>query len=105
VVITGTGQMGPGASLYTEGPENLTLLPQISPDRAVHILVTVLMFPHILEYSGNIACFNTGLLISRTGMWVLYITYACYKLLDMSDLYITYTCYKLLDMSDFELPL
>jgi len=84
VVITGTSRMGPGASLYTEGPENLTLLPQISPDRAVRILVTVLMFHQILEYSGNIAYFNTVLLISKTGMWVLYITYTCYKLLDMS---------------------
>jgi hypothetical protein len=47
--------MGPGASLYTERPENFMLLPQISPDHAVHILVTALMmFPQILQYSGYI---------------------------------------------------
>jgi hypothetical protein len=88
VVITGTGTgwMALGASLYTEGPENLTLLAQISPDHAVRFLVTVLMlFPQILEYSSNIAYFNTVLLISKRGIWVLYITCTCYKVLDMSD--------------------
>ena len=50
VVITGTSWMGPVASLYTEGPENLTFLPQISPDHTVYILVPLLIiFTQILE--------------------------------------------------------
>ena len=49
-VISGTCWMGPGVGLYTKGPENRMLLPQISLNHPVTVLM---MMPQILEYSCN----------------------------------------------------